>query len=222
MGLTPLGRVTRWGSCFSRKSVPAQALARGWSPADLSWSRGFSGSLDCSCPLETYGPTGALSPLHVGGLRTPCDTPACGWGHLFWSAYGSALLAEMWWWGGCSNRVEWEGLDGAPTRLIQRANKVRTLEVEMLDLRRTTQAHLGGKETEWVSQLPSPSPREWFQDPGQKPRWSAMDPSVLELVCELGQFGAASLGSGCQREESCSEELPCPWRVFLKCLLRND
>ena len=49
-----------------------------------------------------------------------------------------------------------------------------------------------------------------------------MDPSVLELVCELGQCGAASPGSGCQREESCSEELPCPWRVFLKCLLKND
>ena len=50
-----------------------------------------------------------------------------------------------------------------------------------------------------------------------------MDPSVLELVCELGAvWGSYCLGSGCQREESCSEELPCPQRVSLKCPLRND
>ena len=50
-----------------------------------------------------------------------------------------------------------------------------------------------------------------------------MDPSILELVCELGAvWGSWCLEPGCQREENCSEELPCPQRVSLKCPLRND
>ena len=148
---TPLGRAARWGSCFSKKSVPAQALARGCSPADLSWSGGFSGSLDCSCPLETYGPTGPLSPLHAGGLRTPCNT-ICMW-------LGSPLLVRQW---VCTFSRNVVGVGrAAPTVWGERAwmtfppNWSRELtrsghkEVEMLDLRRTAQAHLGG-ERNWV------------------------------------------------------------------------
>ena len=150
IGLTRLERVARWGSCFSRKSVPVQALARGWSPADLSWSRGFTGSLDCSCPLETYG-TGPISLLHAGDLRTPCNT-TCRW-------LGSPLLVRQW---VCTFSRNVVGVGrAAPTVWGERAWMTFPLdwsreltrsghkEVEMLDLRRTAQAHLGG-ERNWV------------------------------------------------------------------------
>ena len=70
--------------------------------------------------------------------------------------------------------------------MIQRANKVRTVEVEMLDLRRTAQAHLGGEINRVDLTAAQLTPSRMIPGPRPETQVECHGSLVLELVCELG------------------------------------